>query len=215
MQNTRGVQGVVWLIAGVAALSAAVTAYIRVDLSKQSTQTAGNGRFTKAQILSQSQPLLQALIMGTTNIQTFANPTTTFDRTGQSVHHWSVDCADPTSGDRAHLLWNADTGELIQANQFRQHEKYTRFGLSPTEKAPTGFAWDWFRALKIGRATDQWHIVAALQKHYAQWDIWFRSGDRYSILTVKADSGELVQVLCGHLPRANMVWAPLKAGSAS
>jgi len=212
MRNTRGMQGVVWLLAGAALLTVAGTTFIQ---SKQSKTTAVNGRFTKPQILSQSEPLLQALMMGATAAKTSATPSMTYDAAGQSIHHWEIDATDPTSGNRAHLLWNADTGELMRGSQFRQHEKYSRYDISPTEKAPSGFAWDWFHALKIGRPLEEWQIVGARQKHYAQWDICFRSGDRYSILTVKSDSGELVQVFCGHLPNANMVWAPFKAGMAS
>ena len=152
---------------------------------------------------------------GTTSAATVGFGVTTFTAAGETVHHWNIDCTDPITGDSAHLLWNADTGELVRASHFRHHGTFCEFDAPSRQKVAVGLAWDWFHVMKIDRAAEAWRIVDARKKPYAEWDICLRSGDRFSILTVKTDTGQLVQAVCGHLPSANMAWAPFKKGVVS
>ncbi|MCW3099814.1 MAG: hypothetical protein JWL77_5432 [Chthonomonadaceae bacterium] len=208
MRKKMGTVGVVGLLACTALLTVAAATRFRPTLSKP---TDSVGRITKTQIISLSEPLLQALLVGATKIDTSACPLTTFTSAGQTVHHWNIDCTDPKTGDTAHLLWNADTGELLRASHLRKHECYCNYVAVSPQKVAVGLAWDWFRAMKIERPSDEWRIVGARKKHYAQWDIYLRAGDHYSIVTVKTDSGQLIQVVTGRLPSATMAWAPFKS----
>lgn len=216
MRNTNGGRGVVWLLACAALLTVAAATLCHLRLSMETARTdTSRYRFTETAILSRSEPLVQALLTGATKIDTVACPTTTFTSAGQSVHHWNIDCIDPNSGDVAHLLWNADTGELMRASHFQRHTRLAAFNAVSAQKDGVALAWDWFHALKIDRPSEEWRVVGAHYKHYAEWDIYLRAEDHYSILTVKTDTGQLVQALCGHLPDAHMAWAPFKTGLAS
>jgi hypothetical protein len=208
MHKKMGTMGVVGLLACAALLTVAASTRFYLGLSKP-TDLAG--RITKTQILSLSEPLLQALLVGATKIDTVACPLTTFNSAGQIIHHWNIDCTDSKTGDTAHLLWNADTGELLRASHFRRNECYCNFVAVSQQKKAVGLAWDWFHAMKIGRPSDEWRIVGARKKPYAQWDIYLRAGDHYSIVTVKTDSGQLIQAVCGRLPSASMAWVPFKS----
>jgi len=161
-------------------------------------------------MLSQSEPLLQALLVGAAAIETVAVPISTFDSTGQIVHHWNVDSTDPKTGNAAHLLWNADTDELVRVSQCRQNDRAGEYRDSSIQQDAVGLAWDWFHAMKMNRPLEDWHFIGARKKHFSEWDIYLRSGDRYTIMTIKTDTGQLVHALCGHLPSANMVWEPSK-----
>jgi len=212
MRNKIGKRGAVGLLAGVAFLlvAAAIQSH-----PQQSMQTAEPGAIKKTEIVSRSQPLLQALLTGSKSMETVACPLKTFSATGQTIHHWHVDCTDPLTGDTAHLLWNADNGELLRASHFRRGETLCEFDAPSRQKEAVGLAWDWFHVMKIDRPSEVWRVVDARKKPYAEWDICVRSGDHYSILTVKTDTGQLVGAICGHLPSATMAWAPFKRPAVS
>ncbi|MCW3054046.1 MAG: hypothetical protein JWN14_3216 [Chthonomonadales bacterium] len=212
MRNKIWRRGVVGLVAGAAFFFVAATIQSH---PQQSMQTAEPGGMKKMEIVSRSQPLLQSLLASSMSIETVACPMTTFTAAGQTIHHWNIDCTDPITGDTAHLLWNADNGELVRASHFRLRGANCEFDAPSRQKEAVGLAWDWFHVMKIDRPSEEWRIVDARKKPYAEWDICLRSGDRYSILTVKTDSGQLVQAICGHLPSSDMVWAPFKKGVAS
>ena len=212
MRNVRGTRGVVGLLACTALLTVAAATYFQPRLSKPTVQPSG---MTKSEVLSFSEPLLQALLVGATKVETVASPMTTFNPSGQTIHSWNIDCTDLRSGDTAHLLLNGDTGELMRASHYRKSDRTTRFTPASSQKVAIGLAWDWSHALKIVGPTQGWRVIGTHQKSYGQWDVCLRAGDHYTILTVKTDTGQLVQTVCGHLPSATMAWAPFRSGVAS
>jgi len=212
MRNKIWKRRAVGLLAGAAFLFVAATIQSH---PQQSMQTAEPGGMTKMEIVSHSQPLLQSLLASSRTLETVACPMTTFTATGQTIHHWNIDCTDPLTGDNAHLLWNADSGELIRASHFRRGGTLCEFDAPSRQKQAVGLAWDWFHVMKIDRPSEEWRVVDARKKPYAEWDICLRSGDHYSILTVKTDTGQLVAAICGHLPSATMAWAPFKKSAVS
>ncbi len=207
MRNEMWTRGVVGLLVCTTLLAVAAATPFH---TRSSVQTASEGRITKQQIALHSEPLLQALLTHAKNLDTVVSPVTTFNSAGQSVHHWNVDSSDATSGDLAHLLWNADTGELVRVSHFQQTVSCCKADAFSSQKEAVGLAWDWFHALKIGHSAEEWHVVGASKKPYAEWDIYFRAGDHYAIITVKTDTSQFVQALCGHLRNANMAWVPSK-----
>jgi hypothetical protein len=212
MRNTSRTRGAVWLLACATLAAVAGTTLIQY---KPSMPTASGGRNTNARIISRSEPLFQALIPGGSRIETVAAPVTNFNSSGQSVRQLNIDRSDPATGDTAHLLWNVDTGELMRASRVRRLDRSGRFNESSRRTEAVGLAWDWFHALKIERPAEEWRIVGTLKKPYAQWDVYFRSGGRCTIVTVNTCSGQLVQAICTRRPDAKMVWVPLKLRVAS
>ena len=83
--------------------------------------------------------------------------TTTFSNSGQADSSiCSVDCGRSDSRETtAHLLWNADTGELMRAGQSDSgvSEHGGEFDTKPSSapQKPSVSAWDWFHAMKIDR----------------------------------------------------------------
>ena len=212
MRNKIWKRGAVGLLAGAAFLFVAVTLQSH---PRPSMQTAESGGIKQVEIISRSQPLLQALLASNNRIETSACPMTTFTAGGQALHHWNIDSTDPITGDTAHILWNADNGEIVRASHFRRRGATCEFDAPSRQKQAVGLAWDWFHVMKIDRPSEEWRIVDVRKKPYAEWDICVRSGDHYSILTVKTDTGQLVQAICGHLPSATMAWAPFKKAAVS
>ncbi len=212
MRIVRGTRGVVGLLACTALLTVAGATYFQPRLSMPTVETEG---MTKSQVLSLSEPLLQALLVGATKVETVASPIVTFNPSGQTIHSWNIDCTDLRSGDTAHLLLNGDTGELMRASHYRKNERYARFNPDSPQKTAIGLAWDWSHALKIVGATEGWRVIGTHKKAYGQWDVCLRAGDHYAILTVKTDTGQLIQTMCGHLPSATMAWAPFRTDMAS
>jgi hypothetical protein len=212
MRKTIGTRVIIGLLACITLPVVAGTTLLK---HRQATQPAAQGQISKAQILSRSESILQALLPGTASTEVSAYQNATFNNAGQSIHHWSVDCTEPGSGDIVHLFWDADSGELLRASRFRMQDRSGAYNEPSPKKQAVNLAWDWFRTIKIEQPLEAWRVVGARKKPYAQWDVYFRSGGHYAIVTVNTCSGQLVQATSAHLADANMAWIPPKIKRAS
>lgn len=212
MRNISRTQGLLGFTVCTVLLTMAGNALLH---TRQSAETDEKNQVAKIRMVSRSEPLARALLPHVSKFETATYMNTTFTSSGQAVHHLSVDCSDPVSGDNAHLMWNTDTGELVRASRFRQTDRNGELNEKSPRKIALNLAWDWFHAMKIDRRAEEWRIVGARQKPYAQWDIYFQSGDRCAIVTVSTCSGQLVQAVCSRLTDANVAWMPRNVEAAS
>lgn len=212
MRTKRGIRSIIGVGVCAALLAVVRTACFQ---PRQPVQPAAYNSINRLQLLSRSEPLVRVLLPDNSRLEATTYQNTTYTSSGQTVHNLSIDYNDPISGDAAHLLWNADTGELMHASRFRPKDPFAEFDAKSSRSAAVALAWDWFRAMKIGHGTEEWQIVGERKKPYAQWDIYLRAGERTVIMTVSTCSGKLIQTVCSRLPDPKMAWAPIKSGMPS
>ncbi len=178
--------------------------------NRSAEQTAVFGRYSRAEVAALSLPICQVMLPGSTQVETSIYKTTTFTVNGEEIRHWDVDTIDTRTGDSAHILWNADTGEMMRASRLTNSDHGISENATSTQTAALGLAWDWFHALSIRKPNEAWKIVATRKKTCGQWEVYARAGDRYTMMVINTVSGQLVQAVCGHLPDAKTAWNPIK-----
>jgi hypothetical protein len=139
-------------------------------------------------------------MVGSTVVSSELSLNRSYGASGKVTPTWAVDCADPVHGKKARIVWNADTGELMYASQWKDRVPALPADAHTTRKEAIALAWDWFHVLPIRQDHETWRFVAADQKRPAQWSVKLRGGDRVAEFTVNAATGQLVWMVCSHLP---------------
>lgn len=156
------------------------------------------GGYTMQQIAAYSQPAVQALMGGSNHTDLDIGRQRCYADRGQELAVWSIDCSDHAGRQKALLLWNAETGELLCAGQWTEGEAAPPADAPSTQAEALALAWDWLHTLKIRNEREIWHVVSTHKKPCGQWDIQMTGGERSAHLTINTVTGKLVRMVCIH-----------------
>src|SRR5579859_68600 len=102
----------------VAAALATVAVAIHISHSSKSNSAESRvGRFTSAEIIAKSKPICDALNTWRFPMQYSAQEVDAGPACGAIRRIWLVDAVDPMYGYEQHLIWSADSGELLSTSQ--------------------------------------------------------------------------------------------------
>ncbi|MCW3100848.1 MAG: hypothetical protein JWL77_6466 [Chthonomonadaceae bacterium] len=158
------------------------------------------GRFSREQVLARSRPLLPALMVGSTVLSSELSRNRSYGASGKETPTWAVDCSDSVNGKKARLVWNADTGELLYASQWKDRVPALPVGAPTTRHTAIALTWDWFHALPVRKDHESWRVVTADPRSDTQWIVKLQCADCVAMFTVNAATGQLVWMVCTHLP---------------
>jgi hypothetical protein len=118
---------------------------------------------------------------------------------GDFVDTWSVTCLDARQNERAHLMWNARSGRLMQ---FAIMEESAPGLPRVSASTVTGWARGSLR-LMDDTTRDDWRLVRVPVDHgHTVWTTQWASAERRALVHLSARSGEVIAASFWHNPVA-------------
>jgi len=149
-----------------------------------------HGRYTLNQILQRSLPLSGALASHCESLKLVGSPLVTWDM-GRSIPIWTVDGVDAQDGLTIHLVWDADSGELIAA--VRSADKVTSVNakavLTPTDAQRLTSSW--LTTLGMSELATGWRAGSTTYNPDFCWRVEWWTDTRGAVVTIDSRTGEL------------------------
>lgn len=196
----------------IAALALVIGSRVTHVVNARSTNKAC-GKFTLADILRRSRPICSAMTPNCNSLNLVGTPLQTGGSRNASRNVWMVDGYDAHNRFQVHLVWDADSGDLITASHATPWPSAPRTRLVPIQrKEALRITGSWLTTLGIAKEAPDWRPDSTPQDTDFVWRVEWTADTRKIAVTIDAWTGELRIVQ--NMVRANGAPARLVATSS-
>ncbi len=184
-------KAIAFRLAAIAGLSLLLTVRIAQVQRTRHEAAAPHGRYTVDQIIARSLPLCGAISRSTDSLRLTACPLCAW-ALGKAQPMWMVDAVDDHDGFRAHLLWDADTGELISISRPGDW-------IAPPDNRRTlqrnevrRLTSSWLTTLGMSEVATGWRPDSLTHSNEDTWRVEWRSRTHCAEVIIDSHTGELI-----------------------
>lgn len=150
------------------------------------------GSFSRLQIEERSKPVCNTLIQCDDAFRLNCMPTVGYEGgRAQVTRLWIVDCISKSSGIQAHLVWNADTGELLSAACPLSSRRSATFKTA-TRLDAIRISGSWLTTLGISSQGSGWYAGKTRRGQGHGWLVQWLAKSREVIVMVDGYNGHLI-----------------------
>jgi len=176
--------------AAAAVLSLLLVGRVAQDQRARNAVSGPHGRYTLAQIIKRSMPLCGALDTSHDSLRLICEPLPT-SADGKTCLVWMVDGLDPQGKFKVHLVWDAETGELMVASRSVEPRRWKK-GVELKRKEAQQITSSWLTTLGISELASGWKPDSDLHDTNFVWRVKWRTGTRGVSVSIDARTGEFI-----------------------
>ena len=146
-------------------------------------------------ILALSERVCRVCNPESSQISLYAEPNGTWSHGRQVGSVWCVECFGVPNRELAYLVWNAETGQLMEASVISRRRSSGR-PIGP--KSAIREAGGWMRRTGVSTASQRWTLNGSPEVSATTWRVVCHRGDEKAIVTVDRLNGDLITLLVYH-----------------
>jgi hypothetical protein len=178
-------------LAAVAGLSLLLSGRITQVQHARREAAEPHGRFTLDQILECSIPLCGALTKNTDSLRLTGSPLLSWTM-GKAEPIWLVDAVDAHDRFKVHLMWDADTGELITASCPADSSTRANKTTLLQRKDARRITSSWLTTLGMSELATGWRPDSLPHNTNYMWRVEWRTRTRGAAVVIDSHTGQLI-----------------------
>ena len=166
-------------------------------MAEWKSQAAHHGKMGRAQVIARSESVCREFMPEPAMIRVEAQHGMMAKADGIGVRYWMVDCLDTGGVERAHMIWDSQSGNLQTVS--RQTPTSSRTLVHPiNRRQAVMLAGQSLRNLPIATHGEQWRLKE-VEFSRTTWHVSCRTRSHRAHVVIDAATGDLLSVFGGRV----------------